>query len=349
MPKGRFHPVNRREFVKCCAQSLSAAVLARRLSWGLSAMTSSGTPVRLGTGNHTYEWVRGWAKLPDGMRFGNTHGAVIVDSQGRVLMNTDTENAIIVFDPDGKFIRAFGKEWKDGLHGMALHKEAGGEFIYVTHHTRHEFAKLSLDGTVMWVKGFPVESELYEKADDFRPTGIAIAPNGDLYITDGYGLSWVHHYSSAGEYLKSWGGPAGSEPGKLRQPHGIWMDTRGPAPLVLIADRANHRLQWFNLNGEFVKAVTDDLRLPSNFDQRGSDLVIADLAGRVTILDGINRVITHLGDNPDPGQRGQNPIPPERWVEGIFISPHCPRWDAEGNLYVTEWLSNGRIDKLKRV
>ena len=69
----------------------------------------------------------------------------------------------------------------------------------------------------------------------------------------------------------------------------------------------------------------------------------------MTILDKNNKVVAHLGDNPDPEKRGKNPIPPEQWKDGEFISPHCPRWDAQGNLYVLEWLSEGRITKLKRV
>ena len=112
--------------------------------------------------------------------------------------------------------------------------------------------------------------------------------------------------------------------------------------------------------GALVQAIVDtvrepllmldkDLRRPSNFHQRGSEIVIADLEGRVTIIDGQNRIITHLGDNKDPELRGKNPIPPEKWVDGQFISPHCVRWDSDGNLYVAEWLSTGRIIKLKRV
>jgi hypothetical protein len=84
-------------------------------------------------------------------------------------------------------------------------------------------------------------------------------------------------------------------------------------------------------------------------DQRGGDLVVADLAGRVTILDKDNRVIAHLGDNPDPKKRATNQVPPDQWVDGVFISPHCPRWDNQGNLYVHEWLTSGRVIKLKRV
>jgi DNA-binding beta-propeller fold protein YncE len=340
--------ISRRMFLAGLGAGAAAATWAPRGLLADSSRSALDEPIILGSGSHTYQWIRGWAKLPDGVRFGNTHGAVVIDAQGRVLMNTDTENAIIIFDPDGKFIKAWGREWKGGAHGMALHKEGRTEYLYLTHHARHEFAKCTLDGEVVWVKGYPEASGIYQKADEFRPTGIAVAPSGDFYVTDGYGKSWVHHYNAKGEYIRSWGG-VGSEPGKLKQPHGIWIDTRERAPRVLVADRANHRLQWFNLDGRPLGMVTEDLRLPSNFDERGRDLVIADLAGRVTILDQDNKLIAHLGDNPNTEQRGKNPIPAEQWVDGVFISLHCPRWDAQGNLYVVEWLSTGRISKLKRV
>lgn len=336
---------SRRSFLKGIGAAFAVGIAFPAIRTGKSATDA---PLLLGSGDHQYEWIKNWARLPEGLRFGNTHGAVVVDSHGRVLMNTDSENAIMMFDPDGKFIKAWGKEWQNGTHGMALQKENKTEYLYLTHFNRHEFAKCTLDGEVVWVKGYPKDSGVYENAEAFKPTGIAIAPNGDFYVTDGYGKSFVHHYNTKAEYVRTWGG-VGSDIGQLKQPHGIWVDTRERVPRVLVADRANHRLQFFSLDGKPLGQVTEGLRLPSNFHQRGTDIVIADLEGRVTILDKNNRLITHLGDNENPKLRGQNPVPPDQWKDGQFISPHCPRWDAAGNLYVAEWLSSGRITKLKRV
>lgn len=306
----------------------------------------------LGAGNHKYEWVRGWGKLPDGMKYGATHGAVQVDSQSRVYVNTDTENAIIIFDADGKFIKAMGAEWKGGTHGMQLRKEGGKEFIYLTNLARHEFAKITLDGETVWVKGFPEKSGIYKDKNEFRPTGIAFAPNGEFYVTDGYGANYIHRYSANGDYISSWGGK-GKEDGKFNTPHAILIDTRGKTPMVLATDRANHRLQWFTLEGKHVKTLDgvegDLLRLPATLHQRGTDLAIGDLAGRVTILDKNNKLVAHLGDNVDPKKRATNKVPSEEWLDGQFIAPHGICWDQKGNLYVEEWMAVGRIVKLKRV
>jgi len=344
----KYHSASRRNFLFGLGATVAASSFTRNFCFASSAKASADQPVILGIGKHRYQWVKDWAKLPEGMRFGNTHGAVVIDAQGRVLMNTDSENAILIFSPDGKFIKAWGKDWKNGTHGMGLHKEGKTEYVYLTHFNRHQFAKCTLDGEIVWVKDYPKDSGVYQKADEFKPTGVAIAPNGDFYVTDGYGKSFVHQYTAKGDYVRTFGG-AGKEAGQLKQPHGIWIDTREKEPKVLVADRANHRLQFFSLEGKFLSMVTEDLRLPSNFHQRGTDIVIADLEGRVTILDKNNKIVTHLGDNENPKLRGQNPVPPEQWKDGQFISPHCVRWDLQGNLYVAEWLSTGRITKLKRL
>jgi hypothetical protein len=334
--------VGRRAFIKNAGTGLAVVLFSRRSAFGREEK------ILLGDGKHRYEWIRNWAKLPDGVRFGNTHGTVVIDSHGRILMNTDSENAVMIFDPDGRYIKGWGKDWKGGSHGMMIRKDGNTEFVYITHHSRHQFAKFTLDGEEVWVKDYPAQSGAYKESTEFRPTSIAFAPNGHFYVADGYGKHWVHHYDAKAEYVGSWGGE-GTEPGKFKTPHGIWVDTRGSTPAVLVADRANHRLQWFTLDGKYLKMMDQNLRLPSGFDQRGDDIAIADLAGRVTILGKDNSVVTHLGDNPDPEKRAKNPIPPEQWVDGLFISPHGVRWDKDGNLYVEEWLSTGRITKLKRV
>ncbi len=316
----------------------------------------------LGAGNHRYEWIRGWGKLPEGMQFGSTHGAVQVDSQNRVYFNTDTENAIIVFDQDGDFIKSFGKEWKadkegNGAHGMLIRKEGEREFIYLTNLFRHEFAKLTIDGDVVWVRGYPEKSGVYEDKTQFRPTGIAVAPNGDVYVTDGYGANYIHRYNAKGEYLNSWGGKASKEnpkeDGKFNTPHAIIIDARGKEPLVLVTDRANHRLQWFTLEGKHVKTLdgseNDQLRLPATLHIRGTDLAVGELGGRVTILDKDNKPIARLGDQTDAKKRATNKLPREQWLDGVFVSPHGVCWDKEGNLYVEEWMAVGRIVKLKRL
>ena len=346
--------VSRRTFLRGAALGVGAAAAARVLP--TVAGPAAGDKVILGAGKHRYEWVKGWGELPNGMQYGNTHGCIVTDGRGRILLNTDTENAVIIFNKNGRFVQSWGKDFKGGAHGMTIAKEGGQERLYLAHHGRHEVVKATLDGEVLMTLPFPEKAGVYKTAAEYRPTSVAIGPNGDIYAADGYGLSWIHQYDAKGEYIRSWGGRPpqeqrgkNAEPGKMWTPHGIWLDTRGSTPLIAVADRENNRLQFFSLDGKFVSMVTDELRRPCHLHQRGTDIVIADLAGRVTIFDRNNKLVTHLGDQPDEKKRAQNKIPREQWVDGQFLSPHCARWDNDGNLYVMDWNYLGRITKLKRL
>jgi sugar lactone lactonase YvrE len=309
------------------------------------------TPQRgptLGQDTHTYRWASDWLQLPGGQDLGNTHGEIVVDRDGNLHLNTDTEQAIMTFAPDGSFVSAWGSEFANGVHGMQLVEEDGTEYLYFVHFNRHEFVKATLDGHVLWRQGYPETSGKYESAEQFRPTSIAVAPDGRLFVADGYGQGWVHLYDADRNYLRSIGGP-GSDPGKFQTPHGVWIDTRGDEPELLVADRENHRLQRFDLNGRFLGIIEGMLRRPCKIQEQGGYLVVPDLAGRVTVLGPDNQLVTQLGDNPDPALRARNDVPKESWRDGEFLSPHSAAWDSSGNLYVMDWNRWGRISKLRRV
>lgn len=305
-------------------------------------------PVKLGAGAHVYQWDASWGKRPDGKDLGNTHGCVAVDSEGRIYFNTDTDDAVMVYEPSGKFLTSWGKDFRGGLHGMTVVKEAKRDVMYLAHTARHEVVKTTLEGEVLRSFGYPAMSGIYTKAEEFNPTSVVLAPDGRMFVADGYGKSWVHAYDTLGNYVKSFGGP-GTEPGKMQTPHGLAIDARGEKPLLVVADRENHRLQWFDLDGTFVSMVDHDLRRPCNVAIAGTYLAVPDLAGRVTILDAKNELVCHLGDNPDESLRAQNGVPREKWKVGEFLSPHGAAWDADGNLYVLDWNYLGRVTKLARV
>jgi len=177
--------VDRRAFLMAGMGAMAGLALQGGSSAQAAAETlqEGSTPLVVGQKTHRYEWLRGWGRLPEGMALGSTHGAVQVDSQNRVYFNTDTENAILVFKEDGTFVRAMGAEWKGGTHGMVIRQEGKEEFLYLTNLARSEFAKLTLEGRVVWVKGYPTASEIYTAPTEFKPTGIAFAPDGAFYTS----------------------------------------------------------------------------------------------------------------------------------------------------------------------
>ena len=308
-------------------------------------------PVELGSGEHRYAWDESFGVLPDGAALGNTHGCVVVDARDRIYVNTDTEAAVLVFEPDGTLVDRWGAELAGGLHGMCIVERDGEERIYLAHIGRHEVFEASLTGEILRTLPWPEGSGLYESQSQYRPTSVAVAPNGDLFVADGYGLSVVHHYSAEGEYLATFGG-GGDEPGRFRTPHGLILDARSDEPGLLIADRENGRLQLTDLAGTSRRIVEGMLRRPCHAQlapDGSGHVVVADLAGRVTILDEEDQLLTHLGDNPDPAKRARNDVPAADCRPGEFVSPHCAAWDSAGNLYVADWLAFGRVTKLRRL
>jgi hypothetical protein len=303
---------------------------------------------RVGSGAHTYDWQRGWFKLPADIELGNTHGNIAFDAAGRVYINSDNDRAVMIFGKDGSFAGSIGQDLGGGAHGMCIASEGGEEFVWLAHARRREIIKCTLSGTVKLTISWPEASKRYANMEEYVPTAVAIGPAGQVFVADGYGRSWLHEFDASGAYVKTFGGP-GRLPSQFACPHGLGIDSRGEEPLLVVCDRENHRLQRFDMQARLVDIIEGDLRRPCTVQQRGDELLVADLAGRVTILGKDNKVVAHLCDQPDEAKRAQNGIPREQWMEGEFISPHCAQWDAAGNLYVMDWLAQGRLTRLERV
>jgi hypothetical protein len=310
--------------------------------------------VRSGAGDNTYESVPNWCQIPEGRKnLGSTHGGVLVDKNGNIYFSMDAgPQGILVYSPDGKMIRGFAEKFV-GIHGMCLNDEDGQQYLYAAHLKGRQAVKMKLDGTVVWTIGFDAvkQSGKYEKLEQFSPTAIAVVPNGDVFIADGYGQNWVHQFDKNQKYVRSFGGK-GKGDGQFNTCHGIALDKRGDKPLLLVCDRENHRLQHFDLDGKFVNVVWTDEKgraRPCSMSFHGDHIAIADLAGEVLILDGQNKLAATLGDNPDPKQRANFNVPPEQWKEGIFNAPHGISYDKDANLYVEDWNASGRISKMMKV
>jgi len=341
-------PLNRRRFLK----QTSAAAAALSVAPYILADDKTGTrPPIVGVGEHQYEALHDWGELPAGHVYGNTHG-VAVDAQGHIHIKhtigkgATIDDAIVVFDADGKFIRSWGKAYKGGAHGLHLSREGGEEFFYLCDPKRHLFAKTTLDGQELWRKWAPEQCNGYTMPGEFNPTNIAIAPNGDIFVADGYGKSFIHQYDRDAKYIRSFGGK-GKEPGQTDCPHGLMVDTRGAQPVLVVADRSNRRLQNFTLDGKHLGFVTDELRSPCHFHTRGKMMVIPDLDSRVTLFDENNKLLAHLGDGGSyAGIRDQTR---DHFTPGKFVAPHSAYFDHDGNLFIVEWVEVGRVTKLRKL
>lgn len=308
--------------------------------------------VRVGSGANTYESIPNWCQMPGGREtLGPTHGGIVEDKAGNIYFTMDGgPEAILVYSREGKFLKALGDEKMTGIHGLCIDDEGGEQFLYAAHLKGKQALKLKLDGTVVWAIGFDKvkESGKYEKRDQFSPTAIAVGPDGSVYIADGYGQNWIHRFDKDQKYIGSFGGP-GTDPGQFKTCHGLALDRRGDKPLLLVCDRENRRLQHFDLDGKFVKVVAENLRRPCSLSFHGDQVAVAELEARVTILDGGNKQVAHLGDNPDRKQWANYNVPPDQWKQGIFTAPHGVSFDRSGDVYVMDWNSSGRVSKFKHV
>ncbi|WP_246320224.1 hypothetical protein [Paenibacillus qinlingensis] len=305
---------------------------------------------RLYAGNtsHLYEVQSDWLQVPSNVELGYTHG-IVTDKNDRVFIFHTGKPSVLVFESNGSFVTAWGEDFAGGAHGFYLHQESNGEFLYVTDTKQGVVVKTTLTGEKLLTIGAPDRPDIYDAERKYVPTDVAVAPNGDIYVSDGYGQSWVHQFTADGEYLRSWGGK-GSELGQFKCPHGISIDLRRSEPEIYVADRGNHRIQVFTLDGLFIRSLDDDLDMPCSFFFHGEEMYIPDLHSRVSIFDGHDRLVAHLGeDRQAKQQEGWPNISKSYYRSNKLSSPHGVCVDSQSNVYIAEWVIDGRITKLVRV
>ena len=354
----------RRQFL----ERLVAAPALGPVLLGMQDKAGAKAPL-LGSGAFTYEAQHDWGVLPPALKWGNTHG-VVEDSQGNIHIHhtvhatSESADTMVVLDATGKFIRSWGREFRGVAHGLHIRREGGVEVLYLTVNAANpkmavqpaihtSVVKTTLRGEIVWRIDGPPDIAAYKAGADgrqppYNPTNVAVAPNGDVYVGDGYGSYYVNQYSSTGQYIRTFGG-RGNGPGQLVEPHGIWVDQRGASPVLVVADRRNNRLQRFTMDGKPIDTI-GGFRLPCHFDEWNGTVVIPDLHGRVTLIDRNNQVIEHLGDSNAPNWN--NPLrvrPRDEFIAGQFICPHGACFDHLGNIFVVEWVEVGRVTKLRRV
>jgi hypothetical protein len=360
--------MRRRDFLKqTSATALATASVGAVPGLGpfvhASDKAGSKNPV-IGTGEHRYECFHGWGQVPSFVEWHETHG-VAVDKAGLIYIKhrvadkkpktpDEARDTIVVFDPDGRFVRSFGKEYHGGGHGIDIREENGQEFLYLSCMMPVNLVvKTDLKGEEVWTKVAPMEPHVYDKpGTPFTPTNVAFAPDGGFYVGDGYGSNYIHQYDKDTRWVRTFGG-TGEGAGKFRTPHGLWLDNRpGRDVQLVVADRANARLQHLTLDGKPV-SINRDVSFPAHFDIRGEVLLVPDLHARVSLFDKDNNVIVHLGYDPEwtkevlAGFKMRSQ--PDRWQAGKFIHPHDACFDKYGNIFVAEWVQTGRVSFLRHV
>ena len=287
-----------------------------------------------GAGKYTYELVDGWAKCPEGFSFFDVPG-LSVDSQDRVYVLSRSAHPVAVFDCEGNLLTWWGEGFFKRTHGTCVGPDGS---VYCTDDKDHTVSKFTLEGKLLLTLGNkdqPSDTGYVQESYDFfwglttikrggppfnRPTGIALSPSGEIYVSDGYGNARVHKFSPDGTLLFSWGEP-GYAPGQFRLPHSVWVDKQGR---VWVPDRENSRIQIFNAQGEFLSQWEDLIR-PTDIciDDEGI-VYISELCLRVSIFTNDGRLLARWGG----GGKDRETT--------LFIAPHAIAVDSRGDLYVGE-------------
>jgi DNA-binding beta-propeller fold protein YncE len=293
-----------------------------------------------------YEANDAWAKRPDGWNWTEV-AAVATDRRDRVYVFNRGAHPVLVFDRAGRWLASWGEGLFARPHGIFIGPD---DAVYCTDDRDHTVRKFTPDGQLLLTLGTRGKpSDTGATSTDFRtirragppfhyPTNLALSPEGDLYVSDGYGNARVHKFSAEGKLLFSWGEP-GSGPGQFHLPHGIAVDRRG---IVYVADRENSRIQLFAPDGAYLSEWTDVARPCQLFIDGDGNVYVAELGfragmwpgttapasdapgGRVSIFDGSGKLRARWGG-------GRNSCAP-----GDFFAPHGIWVDSRADIYVAE-------------
>lgn len=303
---------------------------------------------------HEYQIHADWLKPPTGLtHIGNSHGEIDIAANGEVYVSVMGEKGgIQIYSAEGEYLRNLANAPKD-IHGFEIiSDQAGTEFIYGAEMNGKRIFKLTLSGErVLDIDALATIPKKYHRQSKakkngwvppaLRLTAVTVAHNGDIYVVDGYGLDYIHQFTASGQYKTTFAGQAA--PWNFKNCHKITIDPRFTPNRLLCSDRANHRLVHLKLNGEVIGNYAQNLKRPSAMDFYQEWVAVAEISGRVTILDKAGNVVKTLGTNMVKTETDKNKTPPELWRKGVFTSPHGISFDRGGNLYVTEYNKWGRV------
>lgn len=301
-----------------------------------------------GAGKYTYELVDGWAKLPEGWSFLDV-GGISIDSQDRVYILNRSAHPVMVFDREGNFLTSWGEGLFKRAHGSGVGSDGS---IYCTDDKNHTVRKFTPEGKLLMTLGNedrPSDNGYVQEWFDFfwslttiargsepfnRPTGVAVADSGNIYVADGYGNARVHKFTADGKLLLSWGEP-GYAPGHFRLPHNIAVDKK---ERVWITDRENSRIQIFDSNGKFLDQWENVFR-PTDVCLNGEGVVfVSELCLRLSIFSPEGELLARWGTQ-------ENKID-----KALFVAPHAIALDSRDDIYVGDvaW-THSKVDRGARV
>ncbi|MBK9492323.1 MAG: 6-bladed beta-propeller [Haliscomenobacter sp.] len=367
------HP--RRKFIRNAALASAGVVAAPTLGFSILHPELQPEDTIIGHGGFTYKVDKGWAKIGvNSTPLFNCH-EMVQDSKGRLIMLGDnTHNNILIFDKSGALLDHWGSAFPGG-HGLTLSKEGGEDFLLIVDCGYYQdkygswksqagqVVKTDLTGRIIFNIGHPRTIGVYKDDEPFRPTETAVAPNGDIYVADGYGSDYIIQYNSKGQYIRHFGGRNNAnKEHNLVNAHGVAVDLRDKNnPVLVCTSREETCFKVFTMDGKFIKRidmpglyvcrpVMDDTNLYAGVcwskDAAGNR---QDNSGFVTILDANNKIVSNPGGTAPTYKNGVLQAS-TALSNRVFNHGHDVCVDNDKNVYVCQWNANHTAPiKLTRV
>jgi DNA-binding beta-propeller fold protein YncE len=233
-------------------------------------------------GRETYEVTLDWALFPQDLPRGRLSQLAVLPD-GRVAICQRADPAIVLFDASGRFERAWHHAALASVHGLAATMTGD---LWVTSFDLHQVLRFSSDGVLLQELGH--RSRPGWGVPFNHPTDMAVAGDGELYVTDGYGNTRVHRFAADGRLLGSWG-TAGRGEGQFTCPHGIWVDDARARVIVL--DRDNDRICLFDREGRWIETWDGFARAPMDVWGDGERLWISDQTPAIWCVDAVSGAV----------------------------------------------------------
>jgi hypothetical protein len=333
--------MQRRQFIRNTSLALTGLMVQPHFSWKEDTI--------LGHNKKRYRLDTKWSQADVARYPVKDCHEMVQDQKGRIILLTnETRNNVLIYDKNGRLLQTWGTEYP-GAHGLTLFNENGTDVLFICDNNRHQVIKTTVDGRVLLTLDYPKETDQYNKADEFIPTETAIAPNGDIYVVDGYGKDFVIQYDATGRYIRHFGGRGEAEHNLLNA-HGICVDTRNKKePTLVVTSRQQNAFKRYTMEGKYI----DTIAMPGAWVCRPvikDDYLYAAVlqsnsaqwkeSGFVTILDKDFNVVSNPGGSKPNYTQGK--LDEMQQVQKLFSYPHDVCVDDEENLYVAQW-NSGKV------
>ena len=341
---------NRRQFIKKTCLAAGIAISPFENIYPITNKAIEENSI-IGHGDFRYRVDKKWG-IQDPTQFPvNDCHEMILDKKNRIFMTTThPKNNILIYDRGGKILGSWGTDYP-GAHGLTISEEGEEEFLFITDPETHKVCKTTLKGRKLFEINTPKEISDYKSEDQFKPTETAIAPNGDIYVADGYGLDFIIQYDKSGNYIRHFGGK-GNKDDNFDCCHGIVFDSRGKNNSLLITSRSENVFKRFTPDGKHIETIN----LPSCYICRPvlkngmlyfAVIVTKDWGtydGMLAVLDENNSVVSFPGGSKPVYNNSQ--LIASVYDQSTFFNPHDICVDNDEDIYVPQW-NSGKTYPLK--